>query len=81
MKDKIIGSAGKIWNLLGDKGLVAVSQLPDLLDEKGEVTYQALGWLAREDKIEYVRKGLRMCVQLVEAEQQAYKFCKESSLV
>ncbi len=81
MKEKIINTAGKVWNLLGEKGAVVLSQLPDLLKEKDDIVYQAIGWLAREDKIEYTRKGTRTYVALVASEQQAYQFVKETSLV
>ena len=38
MKNKIGEVAGRVWKTLG---------------EKGDIVYQALGWLAREDKINY----------------------------
>ena len=53
MHSKIGETAGKIWKLLEEKDKVAVTQLPKTLNEPSVITYQALGWLAREGKIEY----------------------------
>ena len=53
MKTQIGKIAGKIWEILGVNENVSISQLPKMLNEKPVVVYQALGWLAREDKITY----------------------------
>ena len=57
MKDKIGETAGKIWKVMQKKGEVNVAQLPKLLNEKSAIVYQGLGWLAREDKIDYQTKS------------------------
>jgi hypothetical protein len=49
MKNKIGEVAGRVWKTLG---------------EKGDIVYQALGWLAREDKINYYQKERRTFVSL-----------------
>ena len=72
MKDKIIEAAGKTWRYLGQNGQTNVSQLPKSLQEKDEVILQALGWLAREDKIDYTIKNRRTFVSLVERELRAF---------
>ncbi len=72
MKDKIIDAAGKAWRFLGQNGQTNVSQLTKALKEKEEVVLQALGWLAREDKIEYTVKNRRTFVSLVEGELRAF---------
>jgi Mn-dependent DtxR family transcriptional regulator len=69
MKDKIGETAGKIWNLLKEKGEVNISQLPRLLNEKSVIVQQALGWLAREDKIEYRTEAGKTRISLTETEQ------------
>jgi Mn-dependent DtxR family transcriptional regulator len=69
MKDKIGETAGKIWNLLKEKGEVNISQLPRLLNEKSLIVQQALGWLAREDKIEYRTEAGKTRISLTETEQ------------
>jgi len=72
MKDKIIEAAGKTWRFLGQNGQTNVSQLPKSLQEKDEVVLQALGWLAREDKINYTIKNRRTFVALVDRELRAF---------
>ena len=55
---KIIGEmAGRVWKTLGEKDEVAVSRLPQILKEKGEIVYQALGWLDREGRNRFPQKG------------------------
>lgn len=72
MKDKVIEAAGKTWRFLGQNGQINVSQLPKALKEKDAVVLQALGWLAREDKIDYSIKNRRTFVSLVENELRAF---------
>ncbi len=72
MKDKVIETAGKTWRFLGQNGQTNISQLSKSLKEKDEVVLQALGWLAREDKIDYTIKNRRTFVSLVEAELRAF---------
>ena len=66
MKAKIGELAGKIWSTLRSKKEVNVSELPKLLNEKPVLVYQALGWLAREDKVSYQAKGRKIIVSLAE---------------
>ena len=72
MKEKVIETAGKAWRFLGQNGQVNVGQLAKALKEKDEVVFQALGWLAREDKIDYTVKNRRTFVALVEGELRAF---------
>jgi len=72
MKEKVIEAAGKTWRFLGQNGQTKVSQLAKCLKEKDEVVLQALGWLAREDKIDYTVKNRRTFVSLVENELHAF---------
>ena len=72
MKEQVIETAGKIWRFLGQNGQTNVSQLAKSLKDKNEVVLQALGWLAREDKINYTVKNRRTFVSLVEEELCAF---------
>ena len=72
MKEKLIETAGKAWRFLGQNGQTNISQLAKSLQEKDEVVLQALGWLAREDKINYTVKNRRIFVSLVEGELHAF---------
>ena len=64
MREQIGHTAGKIWETLNGQKPVSVSRLPKLVGEKDTVVYQALGWLAREDKVEYQTKSNRTTVSL-----------------
>lgn len=54
MKEKVIETAGRVWEYLKHEGKTNINKLPKLLNEKEVVVFQALGWLAREDKINYL---------------------------
>ena len=64
MREKIGVTAGKLWETLRENKEVNVSQLPKVLKDKPVVVYQALGWLAREDKINYRTEGAKIYVSL-----------------
>ena len=66
MKEKIGTSAGKIWRVLKKSDEVAISKLPKILGESESITYQALGWLAREGKVEYRSEGRTTFVSRVD---------------
>jgi hypothetical protein len=71
---EIIGEmAGRVWKTLGKKGRVEISKLPQILKEKGDIVYQALGWLAREEKIIFHRKEGRTFTYLNPQEQEIFK--------
>ena len=72
MKEKIIEMAGKVWRFLGQNGQTNINRLAKSLKEKDEVVLQAVGWLAREDKIDYTVKNRRTFVSLVEGELRAF---------
>lgn len=51
----IIGTiAGQIWQYLGKHGTVTAIKIKAALGISNSLLYLALGWLAREDKIEIV---------------------------
>ena len=72
MKTTIGEMAGRVWKTLGEKEEVAVSKLPQILKEKGEIVYQALGWLAKEDKIEFRKKEGKTFVSLSDDEREIF---------
>ena len=45
-------TAGKIWHLLNDEGPHTLAQIKKRLNGSSELASLALGWLAREDKVE-----------------------------
>jgi len=75
MKEKVIETAGKAWRYLGQNGQTNVNKLSKAIKEKDEVVLQALGWLAREDKIDYTVKNRRTFVSLIESEVRVFNNC------
>ena len=73
MKDRIGEIAGKMWTALGERQNVDILKLPKILKEKAEIVYQALGWLAREDKINYHTKERKTFVSLSHGEREIFK--------
>lgn len=61
---EIINAAGMIYNYLSDKGEVSISKLRKDLDLVENFTEMGLGWLSREDKIEYTKKLRSVTVRL-----------------
>lgn len=45
-------TAGKVWHVLKDSGPLTVAQLRKKLNGSGDLVGFALGWLAREDKVD-----------------------------
>jgi hypothetical protein len=73
MKNKIGEVAGIVWRTLGEKEDVDILKLPKIMKEKEEIVYQALGWLAREDKINYHNKERKTFVSLSYDEREMFK--------
>ena len=76
MKDKVIQTAGKTWKTLGENGPMSIAQLGKAIKEKNEIVNQAIGWLAREDKIKYVKQGNKALISLVDSEQQIFQILR-----
>jgi hypothetical protein len=51
-KEQVGIAAGKVWHLLNDFGPQTLAQLKKRLNGSSELVGFALGWLAREDKID-----------------------------
>jgi hypothetical protein len=56
MNEEIGRIAGEIWHLLKDRGEMSLSGVVMALNTSQSTAYMALGWLAREDKVEFVKK-------------------------
>jgi hypothetical protein len=57
-------TAGKVWHLLNDDGPQTSVQLRKRLDGSGELLSFALGWLAREDKVNITQEKKMVKVAL-----------------
>jgi len=64
MKEQIGETAGRIWNTLREHQELSLSRIPKVVGEKEPLVYQALGWLAREDKVEYRTERNRTLVSI-----------------
>lgn len=49
--DQIGETAGSVWRALAEKGPLSLAKLVKEVDEPRDVVMQAIGWLAREDKV------------------------------
>lgn len=62
---QIIGEiAGHIWRILHDEGELRLSTLQKRANASATLLHLALGWLAREDKIEITPHGRSCRVRL-----------------
>jgi hypothetical protein len=62
IKGQVGDTAGRIWQALSSEGPQTLAQLKKRLNGTSELVHIAVGWLAREDKIElaHEKKGLRI---------------------
>jgi len=71
--DRIAACAGAIWQALGGVTEINILRLSEHLGERSTLTYQALGWLAREGKVHYEQRGSQVFVSLSEPERGKYE--------
>jgi hypothetical protein len=57
-------TAGAVWRLLDKKGPLTLAKLVKDIDLPRDTIMQALGWLAREDKIDIEENGRTRTVSL-----------------
>ena len=62
--DQIGETAGVLWRLLADNGPMSLAKLVKAAGESRDTVMQAIGWLAREDKIQMVDDGRTRVVSL-----------------
>ena len=64
IQEQIIESAGQIYNYLSNKGEVSIKKMKKDLSLNENFTEMGLGWLSREDKLEYTQKAKSVTVKL-----------------
>ncbi len=64
IQQEIINAAGAIYNYLSEKGEVSISKMKKDLDLYDNFAEMGLGWLSREDKIDYTKKIRSVLVKL-----------------
>lgn len=58
-------TAGDVWHLLAEEGQpISLAQLAKRIDQPRDMVMQAVGWLAREDKVQIEENGRTRYVQL-----------------
>ncbi len=64
LKQDIGINAGTIWHLLSKKGKLTLREIGELTNYKDTLILLALGWLSREDKIEFSEKNEVIYIKL-----------------
>lgn len=64
LTDAIGENAGKVWQVLKDKGSLNIAALKKSTKLDDKSLYLALGWLAREGKLTFEQKQRQMAVGL-----------------
>ena len=64
IQEQIIESAGQIYHYLNAKGEVSISKMKKDLSLTENFAEMGLGWLSREDKLEYTQKAKSVTVKL-----------------
>lgn len=66
--EKIGTYAGLVWNALNEADVLGIKQLKKITKLKDKEVYAAIGWLAREDKVnvEDAEDGKELLVSLVQ---------------
>jgi hypothetical protein len=57
-------AAGRVWRLLSDQGPLSLSKLGRTVEGGSQLALMAVGWLAREGKVELYREGRAHLVRL-----------------
>lgn len=63
--ENVGNTAGKVWHQLEDNGPQTLTQLKKNLNGEGDVLQFAIGWLARENKVQIVpeKKTFRVALR------------------
>ena len=65
VSNPLIGhTAGKVWKVLADRGEQTITGIKKAIDGPDDVTMAAVGWLAREDKLDFETNGRTITVSL-----------------
>lgn len=61
---KIGDAAGSVWKLLAEQGPVSFEDLATHLEEDRDLLSMAIGWLARENKLNFEGEGRDIVLSL-----------------
>ena len=63
-QDEIGNVAGEVWHLLASQGDQTVAALKKSVDAPADLVLAAVGWLAREGKLDFVTSGRSLKLSL-----------------
>ncbi|MGH9378222.1 MAG: winged helix-turn-helix domain-containing protein [Terriglobia bacterium] len=64
LKERVGHTAGKVWSQLSEGGPQTIAQLKKKLNGEGDLVNLAIGWLAREGKVDIVSEKKSFRVKL-----------------
>jgi hypothetical protein len=64
LKEQVGLTAGSVWRHLSENGPQTLAQLKKKMNGQAEFVNMAVGWLAREDKVDIVAEKRNLRVQL-----------------
>ena len=64
MHDEIGEAAGAVWRVLAEGGPISKAKVKKATGLEAEMLAMALGWLAREGQIEWIRQGQQSAIAL-----------------
>ncbi|MFA5795425.1 MAG: winged helix-turn-helix domain-containing protein [Candidatus Brocadiia bacterium] len=73
LKAEIGKTAGEMWKHLGKNGKTSLSAIALEMKLKPEIATMAMGWLARENKVNVNREGKSIAITLSDTEAKIYK--------
>jgi hypothetical protein len=66
MKEKIGNDAGRVWNVLNEGETKSVKELKKLTKLNDKEIYAAIGWLAREEKLNFDPQETDLYLSLIQ---------------
>jgi hypothetical protein len=66
MKEKIGNDAGHVWNVLNEEKVKSVKELKKLTKLNDKEIYAAIGWLAREEKLNFDLQETDLYLSLIQ---------------
>lgn len=63
---KIGECSGQVWGYLSTEGPTTITKLTKEVGEKKDLVLQAVGWLARENKLFFFEKGRNKLIGLID---------------
>ncbi len=73
LRTEIGKTAGEVWQYLGKNTRTPITDLPNKVNKNPDHVHQALGWLAREEKVQFTKEGRTTYVALTDNERNNYQ--------